>query len=54
MFQWAEVQQRAFEDIKKAIANTPVLTYNDLEKPLMIQTDISLAEIGNQCFKGLE
>ena len=27
IFQWAEVQQRAFEDIKKAIANTPILAY---------------------------
>ena len=29
VFQWAEVQQSAFEDIKKAIGNTPVLTYYD-------------------------
>ena len=35
------MQQRAFEDIKKAIANTPVVAYYDLEKPVMIQTDIS-------------
>ena len=33
VFQWVKVQQRVFEDIKKAIANTPVLAYNDLEKP---------------------
>ena len=41
IFQWAEVQQRAFEDIKKAIANTPILAYYDLEKPVTIQTDMS-------------
>ena len=36
IFQWAEVPQRAFEDIKKTITNTPVLTYYDLEKPVTI------------------
>ena len=35
------MQQRAFEDIKKAITNTPVLAYYDLEKPVTIQTDMS-------------
>ena len=34
------MQQRAFEDIKKAKANTPVLAYYDLEKSVTIQTDI--------------
>ena len=46
IFQWAEVQQRAFEDIKKAIANTPILAYYDLEKPVMIQTDMSDVGVG--------
>ena len=46
VFQWAEVQQRAFEDIKKAIANTPVLTYNTLENPITIQTDMSDVGMG--------
>ena len=32
VFQWAEVQQRAFEDIKKAITNTPVLNLWRLKK----------------------
>ena len=41
----AEVQQRAFEDIKKAIANTPVLTYYNLEKPVMMQTDVSDVDV---------
>ena len=46
VFQWAEVQQRTFEDIKKAIANTLVLAYNGLEKPVMIQTDMSDVGVG--------
>ena len=45
-FQWVEVQQRAFEDIKKAIANTFVLTYYHLEKPVTIQTDMSDVGVG--------
>ena len=46
IFQWAEVQQRAFEDIKKAIANTAILAYYDLEKPVTIQTDMSDVGVG--------
>ena len=46
IFLWAEVQQRAFENIKKAIANTPILAYYDLEKPVMIQTDMSDVGVG--------
>ena len=46
VFQWAEVQERAFEDTKKAIPNTPVLTYYDLEKPVTIQTDLSDVGVG--------
>ena len=45
-FQWVEVQQRAFKHIKKAIANTPVLTYYNLEKPVTIQTDMSDVGVG--------
>ena len=40
------MQQSAFEDIKKAKANTLVLTYYDLEKPVTIQTDISDVGVG--------
>ena len=46
IFEWAEVQQRAFEDIKKAIGNTPILAYKDLEKPVTIQTDMSDVGVG--------
>ena len=46
VFQWAEGQQRAFEVIQKAIVNTPVLTYNELKKPVMIQTDMSDEGVG--------
>ena len=46
VFQWAEVQQRTSEDIKKAIANTPVLTYYNLEKPVTRQTDMSDIGVG--------
>ena len=40
------MQQSAFEDIKKAIANTPVLIYYNLEKPEAIQTDMSDVDVG--------
>ena len=46
VFQWAEVQQRAFEDIKKAIASTLVLTNYDFEKPVTIHTDMSDVGVG--------
>ena len=46
VFQWEKMQQRAFEDLKKAIANTPVLTYYNLEKPFTIQTDMSDVGVG--------
>ena len=41
VFQWSEGKQRAFEAIRKVIANTPVLAYYDLEKPVKIMTDMS-------------
>ena len=40
------MQQRAFEDINKTIANKPVLTYYNLEKPVTIQTDMSDVGVG--------
>ena len=46
VFQWTEVQQRAFKDIKKAIANTSVLAYYDLENPVTIQADMSDVGVG--------
>ena len=46
VFQWTEMQQRAFEDIKKALANPPVLIYYNLEKPVTIQTDMSDVGVG--------
>ena len=44
VFQWAVVQQRAFKDIKKAIANMSVLTYFDL----LICTDMSDVGVQNR------
>ena len=35
-----------WKHIKKAIANIPVLTYYDLEKPVTIQTDMSDVGVG--------
>ena len=46
VFKWVKVQQRTFVDIKKAIANTPVLTNYNLEKPVTIQTDMSDVGVG--------
>ena len=46
IFKCAEVQQRAFEEITKVMANAPILTYYDLEKTVTMQTDVSDVGIG--------
>ena len=40
------MQQRAFKDIKKVIISTPISTYYNLERPVMIQTDMSDVGMG--------
>ena len=39
-------KKKAFENIKKAITNTSVLTYCDLEKAVTILTDVSDVGVG--------
>ena len=43
---WAAVQQRAFEDVKKLVTNAPILSYYDSKKTLMIQCDASEKGLG--------
>ena len=40
------MQQRTFENIKKAISKTPVITYDDLEQSVTIHTDMSDVGVG--------
>ncbi|KAI5662326.1 hypothetical protein M9H77_21649 [Catharanthus roseus] len=43
---WSEDCQRAFEDLKKAICNDPVLSLPDYSKPFEVHTDASDFAIG--------
>ena len=45
-WQWSEKCQRAFEELKRAISEEPVLTLPDHTKPFEIQTDASDFAIG--------
>jgi transposase InsO family protein len=45
-FKWEEEQQKAFEELKKAITSNPVLTMFDPEKPITIETDASGYAVG--------
>jgi hypothetical protein len=45
-FAWGEAQQKAFEALKEAIAQPPVLRMADFSRPFILQTDASSAAIG--------
>ena len=46
LYQWAPVQQEAFDKVKKIIADVPVLAYYDVKKPVVVQTDMSNEGMG--------
>ena len=45
-FCWSTAQQNAFEAIKRAASETPVLRYCDLEKEVAVQCDASSQGLG--------
>lgn len=45
-FEWTEDAQKAFDEMKKALASAPVLTTPDYSKEFIIQTDASDVGIG--------
>lgn len=40
-FEWGETQQRAFEALRAALANAPVLQYARPDRPFLVRTDAS-------------
>ena len=48
---WSDVQEQAFNAIKKLVTSAPILTYYDCHKPLTIQNDASEYGIGSVIFQ---
>jgi len=45
-YEWAEEQQRAFEELKKRLTSQPVLSMPDWSKPFILQPDASGVALG--------
>ena len=45
-FQWTPACQEGFNQLKKALMETPVLAYPDYSKPFILETDASLKGLG--------
>ena len=45
-FVWTEVEQKAFEDIKRILSRETLLAYPDFSKPFIIHTDASNTQLG--------
>jgi len=45
-FKWDDVVQKAFNNLKKALASPPVLTLPDFIAPFIIECDASATRIG--------
>ena len=43
---WDHAQQQAFNDLKKAVTNTPVLRYYTLQEEVTLQSDASQTGLG--------
>lgn len=43
---WTKNDQEVFGNIKRSLACTPILAYCDLEKPVTLSTDASVAGVG--------
>ena len=46
MWEWSDAQQRAFEALKHALCEAPVLALPNFNKPFTIETDASDTAIG--------
>ena len=47
-FRWSEEDQAAFDELKEALTNPPVLGYSNSQDPLIIETDASDVSIGSE------
>lgn len=45
-FTWTDIQQRAFQKIKKLLTQAPTLAYYDYKKKILIQADASSYGLG--------
>ena len=45
-WQWTEEHQAAFNEIKRLLTNTPILTYPEWKQTLILQTDASQIGLG--------
>ena len=45
-WQWVDVDQKAFDKIKRIISRETLLAYPDFEQPLIIHTDASHTQLG--------
>ena len=43
---WNELQEKAFQRVKELLTQTPILTYYDLSKSVIISTDASSYGLG--------
>jgi hypothetical protein len=50
-FEWTSPTIKAFDDIKQAVQNLPLLFYLDEESPVFVHTDASDYGIGAYCFQ---
>ena len=46
-FVWIEVEQKAFDDVKRIISRETILAYPDFSKPFVIHTDASKTQLGS-------
>lgn len=45
-FLWTEVEQSAFESLRHALCNTPILSYTDFSREFLLFTDASSTSVG--------
>ena len=49
--EWDQQQQDAFETLKKACTDTPILAYADYKKPFWVNTDTSEKGLGSVLYQ---
>ena len=48
---WSEVQQKAFDEVKKMLTQAPILAFYDVNKPLTLENDASEYGLGTAIFQ---
>ena len=51
-FQWGEDLEKAFQELKRAMCSTPILTIPDFSQPFIIETDACQTGIGSVLMQG--